>query len=86
MMKNFHHNQAPGQAGGRATEGWPRRGETSGSERVKEHGGHGDMKREAGVELFLKKQPLNSDPSQKLFFLSVFSVSSVVKPLLSPLA
>jgi hypothetical protein len=39
------------------------------------------MKREAGVEFFLKKQPLNSYPSQKLFFLSVFSVSSVVKPL-----
>ena len=32
------HNRAPGQAGGRATEGWPRRGETSGSERVKGHG------------------------------------------------
>lgn len=31
------HNRAPGQAGGRATEGWPRRGETSGSERVKGH-------------------------------------------------
>ena len=51
-----------------------------------EHGGHGDTKREAGVEFFPKKQPLNSDPSQKLFFLSVFSVSSVVKPLCFPLA
>ena len=46
-----------------------------------EHGGHGDMKREAGVEFFLNKQPLNSDPFQKLFFPSVFAVSSVVKPL-----
>ena len=35
----FNHNRAPGQAGGRATEGWPRRGETSGSERVKGHRG-----------------------------------------------
>jgi hypothetical protein len=35
----FNHNRAPGQAGGRATEGWPRRGETRGSERVKGHGG-----------------------------------------------
>lgn len=38
----FNHNRALGQAEGRATEGWPRRGETSGRERVKgnrEHGG-----------------------------------------------
>ena len=44
------------------------------------------MKRDVGVEFFLKKQPLNSDPFQKLFFPSVFSVSSVVKPLCFPLA
>ena len=31
----FNHNRALGQAEGRATEGWPRRGETSGRERVK---------------------------------------------------
>jgi hypothetical protein len=45
-----------------------------------EHGGHGDMER-GGVGFFLKQQPLNSDAFQKLFFLSVSSVSSVVKPL-----
>ena len=38
LFNHGGHNRAPGQAGGRATEGWPRRGETSGSERVKEHG------------------------------------------------
>ena len=38
-MKQFNHNRAPGQAGGRATAGWPQGGETRGSERVKEHGG-----------------------------------------------
>ena len=37
----FNHNRALGQAEGRATEGWPRRGETSGRERVKGHRGHG---------------------------------------------
>ena len=37
----FNHNQALGQAEGRATEGWPRRGETSGRERVKGHREHG---------------------------------------------
>ena len=51
-----------------------------------EPGGHGEMKRDVGVEFFLKKKPLNSDPFQKLFFPSVFSVSSVVKPLCFPLA
>ena len=40
-LSRFNHNRAPGQAGGRATEGWLQRGEMSGSERVKEHGGHG---------------------------------------------
>jgi hypothetical protein len=40
----FNHNRAPGQAGGRATAGWPRRGETRGSERVKGHRGHGGVK------------------------------------------
>jgi hypothetical protein len=35
----FNHNRALGQAEGRATEGWPRRGETSGRERVKGHRG-----------------------------------------------
>jgi hypothetical protein len=38
---NINHNRAPGQAGGRATAGWPRRGETRGSERVKGHREHG---------------------------------------------
>ena len=38
---NINHNRAPGQAGGRVTAGWPRRGETRGSERVKGHRGHG---------------------------------------------
>ena len=33
----FNHNRALGQAEGRATEGWPRSGETSGRERVKGH-------------------------------------------------
>jgi len=36
----INHNRAPWQAGGRATEGWPRRGETRGSERVKGHREH----------------------------------------------
>ncbi len=36
-LSRINHNRAPWQAGGRATEGWPRRGETSGSERVKGH-------------------------------------------------
>jgi hypothetical protein len=43
LSARFDHNQAPGQAGGRATEGWPRRGETRGSERVKGHRGHGEI-------------------------------------------
>jgi hypothetical protein len=51
-----------------------------------EHGGHGEGERGAEVEFFWKKQALNSDTNQKLFFHSVFSVSSVVKPLCFPLA
>jgi hypothetical protein len=50
------------------------------------HGGHREGERGAGVEIFWKKQPLNSDTNQKLFFHSVLSVSSVVKPLRFPLA
>ena len=34
----FNHNRAPGQAGERATEGWPE-GRGSGRDRVKGHGG-----------------------------------------------
>jgi hypothetical protein len=50
------------------------------------HGGQGVRERGAGVEFFLGKLALSSDASQKLFFPSVFSVSSVVKPLCFPLA
>ena len=50
------------------------------------HGEHGVKEREAGLEFFLRKQALNSDAFKKLFFHSVVSVSSVVKPLFSSLA
>jgi hypothetical protein len=81
MKKNFHHNRAPGQAGGRATEGWPRRGETSGSERVKEHRAHRGEE-EFSVS-FRISQPSFFKNFQTILFspTSVFSVSSVVKPL-----
>jgi hypothetical protein len=35
----INHNRKGGNLGGRATKGWPRRGETSGSERIKGHRG-----------------------------------------------
>ena len=47
-----------------------------------EHGGHGGAERGLSVEFFEEKQAVNFDPNKKnLFFPSVFSVSSVVKPL-----
>ena len=36
----INHNRKGGNLGGRATKGWPRRGETSGSERIKGHREH----------------------------------------------
>ena len=39
-FSRINRNRTPGHAGGRATEGWPRRGETRGSERVKGHREH----------------------------------------------
>jgi hypothetical protein len=51
-----------------------------------EHRGHGVRERGVGLEVSCEKQALNSDAFQKLFFHSVFSVSSVVKPLCFPLA
>jgi hypothetical protein len=53
--KQFNHNRAPGQAGGRATAGWPRRGETRGSERVKGHREHGGGVKELGRGFYSAK-------------------------------
>jgi hypothetical protein len=46
-----------------------------------EHRAHGVRERGARVEFLWGKQALSSDAFQKLFFHSVISVSSVVKPL-----
>jgi hypothetical protein len=46
-----------------------------------EHRGHGVRAKGAGVEFLWGKKALNSHAFQKLFFHSVISVSSVVKPL-----
>ena len=86
MKKHFHHNRATGQAGGRATEGWPRRGETSGSERVKEHGGHGEEEKFFLIIRISGLHFISNFFITPSFFHSVVSVSSVVKPLFSSLA
>ena len=39
LFNHRGHNRALGHVRGRTTRGWLRRGEMSGSERVKEHGG-----------------------------------------------
>jgi hypothetical protein len=46
-----------------------------------EHGGHGGMERDAGLEFFVAGQPINLFAMQKLFFPSVSSVLSVVNLL-----
>jgi hypothetical protein len=51
-----------------------------------EHRGHGVRARGAGVEFLWGKKAIRSDAFKQLFFHSVISVSSVVKPLCFPLA
>lgn len=38
MRIDHRHNRESGSLGGRATKGWPRRDEVSGSEQINEHG------------------------------------------------
>ena len=49
--RGFNHNRAPGQAGERATEGWPE-GRGSGRDRVKGHGAHGVGCKETCAAMF----------------------------------
>ena len=69
----FHHNRAFGKCEIEQPKVGPK-GETSGSERVKEHGGEYSTDVLADLALCLKK-PLFSS-----FLPSVLSVSSVVNP------